>query len=175
MAKRWYAMLATFLLSLLGGVATIAQAPAANAICADAGTVFYSFTSVSGVWKTTSLSSSYITGPGSISLTKGRTWEVNASMTATVSAEAGIVFAKASTSLGITVGASYSGTLQFTYTLDVAAGKTMRMQQYKSARKFTVTKKHLNSLCQTITDYSSSVTAPVASTADQYFKYALVY
>ncbi len=156
------------------GVAAIMAAAPAAAIC-DAPRTTYSFTSVSGVWKATNLSSSYITGPGSVSLAKGRTWGVSASMTATVSAEAGIVFAKASTSLGITVGASYSGTQSFTYTLNVASGKTQRMQQYKSARKFTVTKKTLQYPCSYVTTYSSSVTAPVASNADQYFKYALVY
>ncbi|MGN6753640.1 MAG: hypothetical protein ACTHJJ_13935 [Intrasporangium sp.] len=147
----------------------------AHAACTEAGNTYHSISGASSVWKATNLSSSYITGPGSVSITKGRSWTVSASMTASVSAEAGVVFAKASSSLGITVGASYSGTQSFTYTLNVDRGQTMRMQQYKSARQFTVHKYRVVAPCTTQTIYKSSVTAPVASNADQYFKYALVY
>jgi hypothetical protein len=155
--------------------AAVLTATPAQAACTEAGNTYYSFSTASSVWKPTSLSSSYITGPGSVSITQGRTYSVSASMTASVSAEAGVVFAKASTSLGITVGASYSGTQAFTYTLNVDRGQTMRMQQYKSARTFTVHKYKVVAPCNTQTVYKTSVTAPVASTADKYFKYALVY
>lgn len=159
---------------LSGGLAVVAAGPA-SAYCTEVGNVYYSFGSPTTVWKATSLKSSYITGPGTITFTKGRTWTVSASMTATVSAEAGVVFAKASTSLGVTVGASYAGTLGWAYALNVGAGKTMAMQQYKSARKFLVTKKTIVAPCDVKVVYSSTPTAPVASNADSNFKYALVY
>lgn len=160
-------------LALSGATAVVTAAPA-SAMCAEAGQTYYTFSSVSTVWKRTSLSSSYVRGPGSVSLTKGRTWNVQASMTATVSAEAGVVFAKASTSLGITVGAGYSGTQSFTYTLNVPSGQTKRLQQYKASKKFVVTKKRYTATCSSVVVYSSTVTAPVKSGADRYFMYALV-
>ena len=159
---------------VLSGATAVVSATPASAMCAEAGQTYYSFSSVSTVWKRTSLSSSYVKGPGSVSLTKGRTWNVQASMTATVSAEAGVVFAKASTSLGITVGAGYSGTQSFTYTLNVPSGQTKRLQQYKASKRFVVTKKRVTPTCSTTVVYRSTVTAPIKSTADRYFMYALV-
>ena len=135
----------------------------------------YKIASAGSVWKATNLSSAYVRGPGSVSLTKGRAYTASASMTATVAAEAGVIFAKASTSLGITVGASYTGTQAFTYTLNVPSGQVRRMQQYKSARKFTVKKYTLNNYnCTYHLAYSSSVIAPVKSQAEKYFLYGLV-
>jgi hypothetical protein len=52
-------------------------------------------------------------------------------MTATVSAEAGVVFAKASTSLGVTLGAGYSGTQAFTYGLNVPSGQVRRHRPFR--------------------------------------------
>ncbi|GAB3875651.1 hypothetical protein [Terrabacter terrigena] len=173
MKRRFVSSAAALGLALSGATAVVAATPA-SAACSEVGNVYYSFSSVSTVWKRTSLSSSYVKGPGSVTLTKGRTWNVQASMTATVSAEAGVVFAKASTSLGITVGAGYSGTQSFAYTLNVPRGETKRLQQYKAAKRFVVTKKRIVAPCSTVVVYRSTVTAPVKSTADRYFKYALV-
>lgn len=177
--KRRLVSSATALGLALSGVTAVATtavvtAAPASAACSEVGNVYYTFSSPSTVWKRTNLSSAYIKGPGSVSLTKGRTWNVQASMTATVSAEAGVVFAKASTSLGITVGAGYSGTQSFTYTLDVPKGQTKRLQQYKASKKFVVTKKRIVGPCNPVVVYKSTVIAPIKSNADRYFKYALV-
>ncbi len=156
-----------------GGLVAVTQAPSASAACADMGP-HYSFSKVSTHWKRTNLRSSYIKGPGSVSLTKGRTWTVSASMTATVSAEAGIVFAKASASVGVTVGASYSGTQSFTYTLNVPKKQVRALQQYKRAKTFTVRKYYVDHSCNSKTIYTARVTAPYKSKADKNFMYALV-
>lgn len=62
----------------------------------------------------------------------------------------------------------------FTYTLNVPSGQTKRLQQYKAAKRFVVTKKRYTSTCSSVVVYSSTVTAPVKSGADRYFLYALV-
>ncbi|YAL82170.1 hypothetical protein ACMYYO_09495 [Dermacoccaceae bacterium W4C1] len=85
-----------------------------------------------------------------------------------------MVFAKASASLGVTVGASAGGTQSYTYTLNVPQGKTQRLQQYKQAYQFTVTKKRIVNPCTARVLYSSTVVAPVKSNADKYFLYKLV-
>lgn len=173
MQHRRVAMIAASCLLAAGLTST--GTPMAHAACTEVGQTFYTFGPKTATWRATNLSSSYVKGPGSVSLTKGRTWTVSASVTASVSAEAGVVFAKASTSLGITVGASYSGTQSFTYTLNVPKGKTQRLQQYKRAYKFTVTKKRIVAPCTLKTVYSKQyVTAPVKSNADKYFLYKLV-
>ena len=49
-----------------------------------------------------------------------------------------------------------------------------RLQQYKAAKRFVVTKKRIVAPCSTVVVYRSTVTAPIKSNADRYFKYALV-
>ena len=156
-----------------GSIVGVAAAPAANAACDDVGKAYYTVTSKAWTWKATSLTSSYVRGPGSVSLTKGRTWTVSASATGTTSAEAGVIFAKASASVSVTLGGSYSGTQSFTYTLNVPAGKTQRLQQYKRALKFTIVKKRVVAPCNFQTVWTKTITAPTASKGDQYFMYAL--
>ena len=171
--RRFTAMLAALTGAAVTFVTFVAPVSPASAICEPSPS--YSFTSVTTQWKATNLKSSYITGPGTITFSKGRSYTVSASMTATVSAEAGIVFAKASASLGITVGASYTSTVQYAYALNVASGQTRAMQQYKRAKKFNVTKYRVTSPCTLTKIYSASgIIAPYGSTAEQYFKYALV-
>lgn len=171
--KSRIAALATAIALTAGGL-SVAMAPPAAAACPEMGKTFYKIYNGDKVWKKTSLSSSYIKGPGSISLKLGRSWTVSASMTASVTAEAGVVFAKASATLGITVGASYSDTLDKTYTLSVPKGKVRRLQQYKRAYKFGVKKTRLDSKCIARTVYNTTVTAPIASGAEKYFLYKLV-
>ena len=155
-------------------VVTVAAALPAAAIC-DAPHTTYSFADATNVWVRTSVSSAYIKGPGSVSITKGRGWTATGTVTATVSAEAGIVFAKASASLGVSVAYSRSGSTAFTYTLSVPSGKTMRMQQYKKGKGFKVTKKVLQSPCSYKTVYSKQyVTGPVSSNAESTYLYKLV-
>jgi hypothetical protein len=155
-------------------IISIASALPAAAIC-DAPRTLYSFTEATNVWVRTNVSSAYIKGPGSVSITKGRGWTATGTVTATVSAEAGVVFAKASASLGVSVAYSRSGSTAFTYTLNVPSGKTQRMQQYKRGKGFLVTKKVLQSPCTYRTVYSKQhVTGPVSSNAESSYLYKLV-
>jgi hypothetical protein len=81
-------------------------------------------------------------------------------MTATVSAEAGVVFAKASTSLGVTVGASYSNAGTWSYSKPVPSGRTARLVRYRESRRFTVKKTRIVAPCNVQTVYIANVNAP---------------
>ena len=84
------------------------------------------------------------------------------SVTATVSAEAGVVFAKASTAIGVGVTASRSWTSGFKYTLTVPKGLKRRMRLMQESRTFLVTKKAFDEgACRYVSLYSNSkVNAP---------------
>lgn len=105
----------------------------------------YKFRNKEIVYHPTSLMSAWQVGGygGSITYNKTATKEVNASVTATVSAEAGVIFAKASTSLGVTVGGSYSRSESWSHTMNLPANKNRmyRMRQYHFSVNFEVMKK----------------------------------
>lgn len=121
----------------------------------------YRFTSIVNSSRPTNLKSAYITGPGTIGYSRNTTATASASMTATVGAEAGIVFAKASASVGATVGASYSVANTFSYTLNVPSGQVRAMQLFQGSKSFVVTKQTFQQgTCQYTTTYSSRTDAP---------------
>jgi hypothetical protein len=116
----------------------------------------YTFAKKQVSLRPTNLYSPYQTG-GTISYSKTITASASYSATATVSAEAGVVFAKASTSLGVTVGATYSSSGSFTNTLNVPAGQRRRMRLFQASRSFTVTKQMFNEVtCRWYTKYSNA-------------------
>ncbi|MFD8499320.1 hypothetical protein [Amycolatopsis sp. NPDC059657] len=123
----------------------------------------YKISNGAKAWMATNLRSDYLTGPGSITYNKTTTSEVNASITGTTEAEAGIIFAKASASLSVSVGGSYSKSDSWSYTAEVPAGKTMRLQQYKEGRSFTVVKYRIVPPCKVKNLWTKKVTAPVKS------------
>jgi aryl-phospho-beta-D-glucosidase BglC (GH1 family) len=169
------ASLATALACIGTAVVTAAPASARPYNC-DPGSSGYSIVSPTTSWKATSLSSSYVRGPGVVHLYKGREWTVSASITATGTVEANAIFASASASLGITVGGSYSGSQMMEYELNVARGQVRRLQQYKQAKGFKVQKyspRNVSTCARTIY-WTKSVVAPVKSNADRYFLYQLV-
>jgi len=151
--------------------AVVAGASPSLAACPEYGQVYYKFTNVTTSSRPTSVMSAYIEGPGSISRTVSETATTSASMSATVAAEAGVVFAKASTSIGVGVGKDWSKTSSWSYTLNVAAGTTARVRLYHESRRFTVTKQKVNAYCGLSTVYTSTVDAPrTSSTSYAVFK-----
>lgn len=58
-------------------------------------------------------------GGGTLSIGKDKSWSVSGSVTGTTSAEAGAIFAKASASVGVTVGAERTVTTTSSYTWKV--------------------------------------------------------
>ncbi len=149
--------------SLVSSLAVAAAPEPASAACPEVGQVHYSFSNKSVSRRASNLKSDYLRGPGTITYSTTKTATVTASMTATVSAEAGVVFAKASTSLGVTVGASYSKAGTWNYSKPVPSGTTARLVRYRESRKFTVKKTRIVAPCTVQTVYIANVNAPRAS------------
>jgi hypothetical protein len=147
-------------LPLAAVLAVAGPATSATAACPEVGNVYYSFSNKSTSRILSNLRSEYLHGPGSINYTKNKTATTNASMTGTVSAEAGVVFAKASASLGVTVGKTWSKGDSWSYTMSVPRGKTARMVMWHESRRFTVTKKRIVGPCNLVTVYRTRVNAP---------------
>ncbi|MFC9755890.1 hypothetical protein [Streptomyces sp. NPDC056921] len=83
-----------------------------------------------------------------ISYAKNKTGSWTATGTATVGAEAGVIFAKASTSFSVAIGKTWSKSDTWTYSAKVEKkkkkGKTRgRLMMYHEAKGFSVTKSHL--------------------------------
>ncbi|WP_144629898.1 hypothetical protein [Arthrobacter woluwensis] len=154
------------------GVAAPAQAnvasPASVQIC-DGPSPVYTFGSKTVSSRPTNVKSAYITGPGTLSYNKTVSAQVGMSATATVTAEAGVVLAKASTSLGVSVSANRTWTDGFTYTLNVPSGQRRAMQLFQTSRAFTVTKQVLRTPCTYVTAYANNaVNAPLTQRQDEW-------
>jgi hypothetical protein len=143
--KRFVALL-SMLIGLLVPLSTIAT-PAAQAACAppDGTQVIYKFRNKSFTYYPTNLKSAWALFPhgGTISYTETFTKHVEASVTATVEAEAGIIFAKASASVGVTVGGGFSWDRSWSYTTNVPADSEhkYRLHNYHYTVNFGVMKK----------------------------------
>lgn len=135
----------TLFVGLLAPVVFTASSASAACIPPNDTAYVYSFRNKTFVYHPTNLMSDWVSfrNGGSITYSKTTTKEVNASVTATVSAEAGVIFAKASTSFGITIGGSYSKSDQWSYTATVPATTAYkyRLHQYHYSVNFEVMKK----------------------------------
>jgi len=144
--KKFAAVIAMFASTL---VVPVISASPANARCAPPGDdVIYVFANKSFTYYPTNIHSDWaiFRKGGSITYSQTKTMQVSASVTATVSAEAGVVFAKASTSLGVTVGGSKSWTQQWSYSANVPADTQhkYRLHAYHYTANFSVMKKQFN-------------------------------
>jgi hypothetical protein len=157
-----------FALAALPVVST-AGTPAAAA-CAEVGQISYAVSSPAKTWLPTNLRSDYLKGPGTITYSKTTTSTVSASITGTTSVEAGVIFAKASASIGVTVGGSYSKSGSWSYSATVPKGETKRLQQHKEGRQFTVKKKRIVAPCNVQAVWTKTVKAPVTSNATYLWK-----
>ncbi|MFB7216547.1 hypothetical protein [Streptomyces sp. NPDC056255] len=132
--------------ALLGaGVVAGTAAPAsAGTKCDD--TPIYSIGDKKTVWRATQVHSDWAKPGVTISYAKNKTGSWTATGTATVGAEAGVIFAKASTSFSVSVGKTWSKSDTWTYSAKVEKkkGKTRgRLMMYHEAKGFSVTKYHL--------------------------------
>jgi hypothetical protein len=100
----------------------------------------YNITSATVSKLQTNLVSDYIVGPATISYAKTVGAQTSASTSATVSAEAGVIFAKASTTLGVTVQQTWTRGQTWTYSKSVPAGRKARLVMYHQSRHFYVSK-----------------------------------
>jgi hypothetical protein len=142
--RRIFATVLPLLVGLLTPLALVV--PSASAACApDGKSVIYRFKDRTTVFHPTNLASQWVHLPngGSITYNQTKTKEVNAATTATVSAEAGAIFASASASFGLTIGGSYSKSDSWNYTANVPrdADHRYRLHQYHYSLTFKVMKK----------------------------------
>ncbi len=102
--------------AVLAATPVVAQAGTASpAVCDAPGYL----TSEAGTYIGNSANRTYGEYPGTITVSKGTTKTVSGSLQTTVSADAGVIFAKVSTSVGISVGLSKAVTTNSSYSWTV--------------------------------------------------------
>ncbi len=153
--------LAALVVAVLASATITMAAPTAASARPICERSIYKITNVSKSSKMTNLQSDYLRGPGTINYTATKTGSVTATASASVTAEAGVVFAKASATAGVSLGKTWSKAGSWSYTKPVPAGKTARLVMMHETRRFTVTKLQADASCRYSTVYSSSVNAPV--------------
>ncbi|WP_245687287.1 hypothetical protein [Streptacidiphilus griseoplanus] len=144
-------------------------ASAATPVACDPGT-YYSISNKHTVWEPTNLYSDW--GAPGVTLTYNKTasgtW--SATGTATVGADAGVIFAKASTSFSVAIGKQWTRSSSWTYSATVkkVAGKTRgRLRMYHEARGFTVKKVQRDRLCRTTkVYYTVNIVAPIKANSN---------
>lgn len=96
------------------------------------------------VWASTSAASDFVYWPhgGTLTYDETRTAATSATASATVTAEAGVVFAKASTALGVAVGRTWTRSASWRYTANVPADRyhKYRLHLYHESYSFRVSK-----------------------------------
>jgi hypothetical protein len=165
--------------------ASIAVCGSTFALVGSATPVFAGCTPESGVGvdtnvpntigKATSLHSDWLTGPGTIAYSKATTISVGATVSGDLSGSVGILVADAKVQFGLALTVGYSQTATWTYTLNVAAGKTAFVQQYHEALKTTVGKWSQTSACKYYWTDLQYLYAPYSSTGSGTYLYALAY
>jgi hypothetical protein len=166
-----FALLSTSLVGVAVSASPAAAGPVVPQACpAEGPNPWYTFADIHRSSRPTNLYSAYITGPGTISYNEQRSATVSASASASVTAEANVVFAKASTTLGVSVSAGRTWTDGFNYSLTVASGQRRRMRLFQEARTFVVTKKTWNSgQCRYQTAYQNqAANAPRTTRHDEW-------
>ncbi len=137
----------------------MSAAPAAARCVAPGDEVIYLFKNKSFTYYPTNIRSDWakFRKGGTISYSKTSTMEMNASVTSTVEAEAGVIFAKASASLGLTIGGSHSNSETWTYSANVPPSKKFkyRLHAYHYSANFSVMKKRFNGAPK-VCDYQKS-------------------
>jgi hypothetical protein len=156
---------------LVGGlVATASPATAAAQACPDEGMKGYKISNKSTVYKATNLKSDWFLDRDkpTIGYSSNKTGTVSASGTAGVTAEAGAIFAKASTSFSVTVGKSWSKSQTWSYSATAVnkSGKSkVRLIMTHEAKKFKARKWVIingpNGACKTDWKWTKWFTAPV--------------
>ncbi len=98
------------------------------------------------VYSPTNLASDWVIYPhgGSVTFTRGASAAVNAAVSAGVSAEAGVIFAKASSTIGVTVGKTWTRQTTWSYTANMPADTRhkYRFHLYHLSYNFTAYKQY---------------------------------
>ncbi|MEI5672782.1 MULTISPECIES: hypothetical protein [unclassified Nocardioides] len=136
------AVAATALMGV-GLVSTAGVASAADCSMApDGQTTIWSITGITSGTAPTGLESNWVEGSGSINYSESATASTTATVSASVSAEAGVIFAQASATAGVSLAQQWGATKTWSYTLNTpgAAGVQYQMYQTQETRSFTASK-----------------------------------
>jgi hypothetical protein len=158
--SRWRKL--AFTAAVIAGFAVpLTATTTAHAVC-DTPHTIYKIKNVRKSALPTNVRSAWADSGFTINYEEEKTATVEASVSATVEAEAGVVFAKASTSLGVTVGGSWSKASKWGYQAKVPAGKEGRIVMYRESRVFLVTKMRFRPPCDYAAVYRNvRVNAPL--------------
>jgi hypothetical protein len=135
----------------------------------------------------TSLMSSWVTGPGTITRTLTTTSTVTVTLSGSTTFGIDALIAEAKTTFGVSVATSVARAASWSYSLSVPAGKTEFVQQYHEALQFQVGDYCLAGYdttvnnpcvwtwysCVTLWKNLETMRAPVSSTADVTYLYRL--
>jgi hypothetical protein len=91
-----------------------------------------------GAWLPTSISSSFLAGPGTISRTLTATSTVDAHISASFEVDESLLFASAKETYGVTLGGSLAHSAQWSYTKNIPAGVTAKVQQYHAGSELGI-------------------------------------
>jgi hypothetical protein len=136
-------LVSTALLST--GAVAVSAAPAVAGVKCDDSPI-YQISDKKSVWKPTNVHSDWARPGVTISYAKNKTGSWTATGTTQLGTEAGIIFAKASTSFSVSVGKTWSKSDTWTYSAKVEkkTGKSKgRLMMYHEAKGFSVTKYYL--------------------------------
>jgi len=101
----------------------------------------------------------YGSGGGTITIEKGESVETGGSLSATTTAEAGVVFAKASVSVGVTISKSWSTSLSKSYSWTVPSARTSGWIEMGSVGyKITYERGHYKSPCTWVSEKKDTIT-----------------
>jgi hypothetical protein len=167
--------------------ASVSSAPSRTASPAigcnpPAGTILSAkATSDHTAWEPTSISSSFLAGPGTITKTVSATSTVGASISASFAISESLLFASAKETYGVTLSGSLSHSSSWSYSKSIPSGVTAKVQQYHQASELGIKEVVVTSTaskpCGTTTKTKASGNFfPHSSTADDTYCYgATIY
>ncbi|GHE32717.1 hypothetical protein [Streptomyces capitiformicae] len=163
-----------------GGLVGATSAPAFAGCAPERGTK-YTIYNKSTVYKGTNLASTWMDFRSAESVTvsyeDNNTASWNASGTAGIEAEAGVIFAKASTSFSVTIGKEWSKSKSWNYSMTAKkpkGKKQVRMRYFHEAKKFSVHKQTwvINGNCKTLytTKWRKTIVGPAKRSSNDVWR-----
>ncbi|MGW1495763.1 hypothetical protein [Streptomyces sp. NPDC002402] len=129
-------------LTLISGGAVAAAQPS-YAACAPEKPIF-NITNIQTTYRPTNIKSDFIKGPGTISYSKADSATSTWTGSAGIGGDIGVIVAKLNLQASGSYAKSWTKTTTWTYTLDIAKGKTQRIRMYHASKSLYVTKKVFN-------------------------------
>jgi hypothetical protein len=137
--------------------AAVVTAPSSYAACAEVGNVYYT-TTQSPTYRGDSDTRTYGRSGGTLTIALGESVTTGGSITGTTSAEAGVIFAKASVSVGVTIKKDWTSSVTRSYSWKVPSTQsTGWIEAGHHAYKVSYTKKTLVAPCNLRTDKTGTI------------------